>query len=313
MIRYTLRRVLGMVPILIGTTLIIFLTVWALPGDPLQSLAGPTTPLSPSVRAVLIERYNLDEPLLTQYWLYVTDLVTGDLGTDLEGKEVSEKVGRAWPVTLKLGLSAWLVAGVIGITLGSFAGIRPGGKIDLFVLSLTTLILGIPFFVIAFVLQYLVGVELGWLPTSGVREGWPINYIMPAFVLGMFAVPEVARLTRAAVIDNRTADYVDTAKARGIPHRRIVVRHILRNSLVPIVSLMGLVLGNLLGGAVLIEAIFNIPGIGFEVFRAIRVQNGPVVIGVSTMLVLVYLVVNLVVDLLYGLLDPRISLERKGA
>ena len=310
MIRYTLRRIFGMVPILIGTTLIIFMAVWALPGDPLQSLAGPTTPLSPSVREVLIERYNLDEPLFTQYWLYLTDLLRGDLGVDLEGKEVSDKVARAWPVTLKLGLSGWFVSGVLGIGLGVIAGIRPGGKFDLFVLSLTTLILGVPFFVIAFVLQYVVGVELGWLPTSGIREGWPINYIMPSLVLGVFAVPEIARLTRAAVIDNRTADYVDTAKARGIPHRRIAVRHVLRNSLVPIVSMMGLVLGNLLGGAVLIEAIFNVPGIGFEVFRAIRVQNGPVVIGISTLLVLVYLVVNLVVDLLYGLLDPRISLER---
>ena len=310
MTAYVVRRVIGMVPILIATTLIIFVSVWALPGDPIQSLAGPTQVISPSVEEVLRERYNLDEPLLTQYWLYLTGLMSGDLGVDLQGREVSAAVARAWPVTLRLGLSAWVLMNLMGITLGAVAGMNPGGKIDTIVLWFTTLVVGVPYFVFAFIIQYAIGVELGWLPTSGIRQGWPISYLMPAFVLALNGVPDVARLTRASVLENRTAKYVDSARSRGLPRRRIVRRHVLRNSLVPVTSLAGLSLGSLLGGTVLIEGIFNVPGLGFVIFNAILLQNGPVVVGVSTLLVLVYLVVNLAVDLVYGLLDPRISLER---
>lgn len=307
---YIMGRIAGMIPVLIGTTLVIFLAVYALPGDPLQALAGPSRVLSPSVEAVLRERYHLDEPLVSQYWLYLTGLLRGDLGVDFNGREVADQVARAWPVTLRLGLTAWSMTTVVGLAMGTVAGVRPGGTVDWLVLSTTTLVVGVPYFVLAYVAQFVFGVELGWLPTSGIREGWPISYLLPASVLATFGIPELARLTRASILDNRTADYVDTARSRGLPRRRIIVRHILRNSLIPVVSLLGLSLGYMVSGTVLIEGIYNTPGLGFVIFNGIAQQNGPVVVGVSTLLVGVYLLVNLLVDITYGLLDPRISLAR---
>lgn len=310
MIGYLVRRVGSMVPVLLGTTMLIFAAVYALPGDPIRALAGPTQVVSPAVEAALRERYHLDDPLWVQYLHYLTGLLRGDLGIDLHGQEVSDLVVRSWPYTVQLGLTAWAITAVVGVTLGTLAGMRRGGVVDWAVLTTTTIVIGIPYFVLAYVGQIVFGVELGWLPASGVREGWPLSYVLPASMLALFGIPELARLTRASIIENRYADHVDTAIARGLPHRMVVVRHILRNSLVPVVSVLGLSLGYMLSGTVLIEGIFNIPGLGFVVFNGISQQNGPVVVGISTLLVLVYLVVNLFVDLVYGVLDPRISLDR---
>ncbi|WP_427892208.1 ABC transporter permease [Kribbella sp. GL6] len=305
---YVLRRLAGMVPVVLGTTLLIFAAVYALPGDPIKALAGPGRVLSPSVEEALRARFHLDQPLWSQYGHYLGGLVRGDLGIDLQGHEVSDLVVRAWPYTLQLGLTAWAIMAVVGIALGTFAGMRQGGTVDWIVLTATTIVVGVPYFVIAYVAQILLGVNLGWFPTSGVREGWPASYVLPAAVLALFGIPELVRLTRASIIENRYADYVDTAIAKGLPQRMIVVRHILRNSLVPVVSVLGLSLGYMVSGTVLIEGIFNIPGLGYVVFNGISQQNGPVVVGVCSLLVLVYLIINLLVDIVYGLLDPRISL-----
>jgi ABC-type dipeptide/oligopeptide/nickel transport system permease component len=305
---YVIRRLVGMVPVVLGTTLLIFAAVYALPGDPVKALAGPGRVLSPSVEDALRERFHLDQPLWAQYGHYLGGLVRGDLGIDLQGHEVSALVARAWPYTLQLGLTAWAIMAVTGIALGTFAGMRQGGAVDWIVLTGTTVVVGLPYFVIAYVAQILLGVNLGWFPTSGVREGWPASYLLPAAVLALFGIPELVRLTRASIIENRYADYVDTAIAKGLPQRTIVIRHILRNSLVPVVSVLGLSLGYMVSGTVLIEGIFNIPGLGYVVFNGISQQNGPVVVGVCSLLVLVYLFINLLVDIVYGLLDPRISL-----
>jgi oligopeptide transport system permease protein len=187
---------------------------------------------------------------------------------------------------------------------------RRGGVFDWSVLAMTTAIVGVPYFVVAYVLQIVVGVQLGWLPSSGVREGWPTSYLLPASCLALFGVPELARLTRASIIENRHADFVDTAIAKGLRPRVILVRHILRTSLVPVVSVLGLALGFLMSGAILVEGIFNVPGLGFTLFTGIRQQNGPVVVGISTLMVFIFLAINLLVDVVSGLLDPRISLVR---
>lgn len=310
MIRYALRRIAQLVPILIGTTLLIFTAVYALPGDPLLALAGPDQVISESVRAELTERYGLDDPLFVRYADYLVGLLTGDFGVDFRGVEVSDLIARAWPHTLLLGLTAWTIMAVVGVGIGTWAGMRAGGAVDWTVLGATTVILGVPYFVLAYVAQIVFGVTLRWLPATGVREGWPASYLLPACCLAMFGIPELARLTRAAIIENRYADFVDTAIAKGLTPWRITLRHVLRNSLVPVVSILGLSLGGLLSGTVLIEGIFNIPGLGYTIFNGITQQNGPVVVGVGALLVLIFLLVNLAVDLLYGLLDPRISLDR---
>jgi ABC-type dipeptide/oligopeptide/nickel transport system permease component len=168
--------------------------------------------------------------------------------------------------------------------------------------------MGVPFFVIAYVAQIVFGVDLGWLPVAGADAGWPVGYLLPAAVLALFGLPQVVRVTRADVLHNLRADFVPTAIAKGMPARRVVGRHVLRNSLIPVVSLLGVSLGYLLSGTVLIEGIFNLPGLGYLIFTAIPQHNGPVVVGVGTLLVIVFLLINLVVDLLYGILDPRIRL-----
>lgn len=310
MAAFVLRRVLGMVPLLLGATFVIFAAVYALPGDPIRAIAGPTAEISPATRAALTEEYHLDDPLLVQYGYYLSGVVRGDLGVDLRGREVYDLVESAWPITLQLGLTAWALLAILGVGLGALAAMRQGGVLDWGVLALTTLIVGVPYFVLAYVLQIVVGVQLGWLPSSGVRDGWPASYVLPAICLAIFGVPELARLTRASIIENRRADYVDTAIAKGLAPRLVFVRHILRNSLVPVVSVLGLALGFMMSGAILVEGIFNVPGLGFTLFTGVRQQNGPVVVGISTLMVFIFLALNLLVDLVCGLLDPRISLVR---
>lgn len=308
MARYALHRLLMAVPVLLGTTFIIYVAVYALPGDPIQALAGPNRVLSPSVEQALRERFHLGEPLIVQYGLYLKGLLTGDLGTSFTGRPVSEVIAASWPVTFQLGVTAWLFMAVLGVLLGTVAGLRRGRLADAAVLGGTTVVMGVPFFVVAYVAQIVLGVDLGWLPPSGTEAGWPLAYVMPGLVLALYGLPPVVRLTRTSVLDNLGADHVDTAVAKGLPRRAVVVRHVVRNSLIPVVSLLGVSLGYLLSGTVLIEGIFNLPGLGYQIFTAIPQHDGPVVVGVGTLLVLVFLLVNLLVDLLYGILDPRIRL-----
>ena len=307
--RFILRRVLLMVPVLLGTTFLIFAAVFALPGDPIVALAGPNQTISESVANAIRAEHHLDDPLLVQYWHYLTGLLTGDFGIDLNGNEVSAIIAASWPVTVKLALTTWIIESVLGVVLGTVSAVRQGKTVDKMMLGFTTLVLGLPYFVIAYVAQIFIGVELQLLPVSGIADGWPSSYILPALILAMLGLPGIVRLTRGSVLDNMHADHVDTAVAKGLPRGLIVRRHILRNSMVPVVSLLGVGLGNLLGGAILIEGIFNLPGIGYQVFIGIQQNNGPVVVGICALIVLVFLASSLIVDIIYGMLDPRIRVQ----
>jgi ABC-type dipeptide/oligopeptide/nickel transport system permease component len=305
---YILRRIAGMVPVLLGTTFLIFLAVYALPGDPVQAIAGPGQPIPPATAEIIRAQYHLDDPLIVQYLQYMKRLLTGDFGTDLNGQSVGAVISASWPVTLKLALTAWVAAGVIGVALGTFSGIRSGGVIDNGTLVLTTIMLGVPYFVIAYVAKVVFAVKWKVLPPSGVAEGWPLSYILPGAVLAIFLIPEIARLTRASVMDNLRSDFVDTAVAKGLDRRTVVGRHVLRASLLPVVSSLGLSLGYMLSGAVLIEGIFNLPGLGYAMFRGINQHSGPTVVGIGTLMIMLFLLISLAVDVLYGVLDPRIRL-----
>jgi oligopeptide transport system permease protein len=307
--KYIVWRLVQTIPILLGTTFVIYVTVYALPGDPIQSLAGPTNPVSPEAAAALREKYHLDDSLLVQYGNYLWGLLHGDFGVDFAGNSVSGIIASSWPVTLKLGLTAWVIESVFGVLLGTFAALRRGRAFDFGVLTTTTLIYGVPYFVIAYVSQIVFGVKLGWFPVSGADEGWPHAYILPAVVLALFGLASVARLTRGSVLENLRADHVETAIAKGLPRRLVISRHVLRNSMIPVVSLLGLGLGGLLGATVLIEGIFNLPGIGYQMFVGIQQHNGPVVVGIGTMIVLIYVLINLAVDITYAVLDPRIRYD----
>jgi oligopeptide transport system permease protein len=305
--RYIVRRLLQALPVFFGTTFLIFSLVFAIPGDPIRALSGDK-PISPSVYAELEERYNLNDPFLVQYGKYMGNLFQGDFGQSFRGREVTEILKERFPVTIKLALTAFLIEILIGISAGVLAGLRRGSFMDNLVLISTTIVVSIPVFVLGFTAQILLGVKLGWFPIAGLNEGWK-SYLLPAMVLAALSLAYVARLTRTSLVENLRSDYIRTAIAKGLPRKRVVGRHALRNSLIPVVTYLGIDLGALMGGAIVTEGIFNIPGVGQQVFQSIRAQEGPVVIGITTALVLIYIVANLLVDVLYGVLDPRIRYE----
>lgn len=306
--RYVLRRVLQTIPVVIGTTFVIFAMVFALPGDPIRALAGDKY-LAPSVVAQLHAQYHLDDPLPLQYAKYMSGLAHGDFGRDFNGEKVSTLLQGRWPVTVKLGLTAWVLETLFGVFLGLMAGLRRGGVIDRAVLIATTVVISVPALVLAFTAQFFLGVKLGVFPIAGVADGWPVSYLLPAAILAALDLAFIARLTRTNLIENRRADFVRTAIAKGLGPWRVVGKHTLRNSLIPVVTYLALSFGYLMSGTVIVEGIFNLPGLGNLVFGAIQRQEGSVVVGVSTLLVLVFVFTNLIVDILYGVLDPRIRYD----
>ncbi|GAA5070427.1 peptide/nickel transport system permease protein/oligopeptide transport system permease protein [Thermocatellispora tengchongensis] len=303
--RYAAQRLIQAVPVFAATTFLIYAMVFALPGDPILALAGDK-PVPEEVLDALRERYHLNDPLLVQYGIYMLGLFQGDLGETFTGQQVSELLAGRWGVTAQLALTAWIFELVVGVALGVIAALRRGGAVDTAVLAGTTFVIAVPVFVVGYGAQILLGVNLGLFPTAGVEHGWPVSYLLPGMVLGSFSLAYVARLTRTSLAENLRADYVRTAVAKGMRRRRVIGRHALRNSLIPVVTFLGVDFGNLMAGAVVTEGIFNLPGIGQQVFQSIQLQEGPVVVGIVTVLVMIFLAANLVVDLLYGVLDPRI-------
>jgi oligopeptide transport system permease protein len=304
---YIIRRLLQMIPVILGATFLIFAMVFALPGDPLAGKCGER-PCPPAYAAAFREKYNLNDPLPIQYGKYLANLAQGDLGETTNGIKVIDQLQMRYPVTAKLALMAIAFETFIGIIAGVLTGIKKGGFLDNLVLVSTLVVISIPVFVIGGLAQYFLGVKLGLFPVT-VTSINPSVYelALPAMVLGSLSLAYVTRLTRTNLIENLRADYVRTAVAKGLTRRRAVGLHALRNSLIPVVTFIGFDFGALLSGAIVTESIFNIPGIGGYIYRSIRVRDGASVVGAVTVLVIVYLFVNLLVDLLYGLLDPRIS------
>ncbi|AVT33502.1 MULTISPECIES: ABC transporter permease [unclassified Plantactinospora] len=312
MFRYIVRRLLQMVLAFFGTTLIVYALMFAGQGDPIQALAGER-PVSEAQRAYLTEKFHLDQTgvggFFYRYFDYVGNLLRGDLGDSLTGREIGDMLAQAWPVTVKLAIIGLLVAIVVGVTAGVIAGLRRGGIFDNATLALTLLVLGIPTIVLAPLAQYFLGVKLPLFPPTAGSDPSIYALLLPGIVLGSLSLATALRLTRTSVAENLRSDYVRTAKAKGLPVRRIVSVHVLRNSLIPVITFLGVELGNLMSGAIITEGVFNIPGVGFNLFRGIKTEDGPLVVGLVSVLVVVYLVSNLVVDVLYAVLDPRIRYE----
>jgi oligopeptide transport system permease protein len=305
--RFVIRRLLLTIPVLLGASFLIFAMVYALPGDPIRALAGDR-PLAPAVAAQLRADYNLNDPLVVQYGKYLGNLATGDFGSDFRGRPVLDTVQQRLPVTIKLTVVAVLFETIFGLAAGLLAGIRRNGFFDNLVLISTTVIISIPILVLGFFSQYIFGLKLGWFPIAGINDGW-YSYLLPGLVLASASLAYVARLTRTSVAENMNADYVRTARAKGLPQRTVILRHTLRNSLIPVVTFIGADIGALLGGAIVTEAVFNIPGIGRAVFDAVRGQEGAVVVGIVTLMVFFFVFFNLIVDVLYAVLDPRIRYD----
>ncbi|MER7010731.1 ABC transporter permease [Saccharopolyspora sp. NPDC000359] len=306
--RYVLRRLLQLIPVFIGTTFIIYALIWALPGDPFAGRCGDR-PCPPAYIAEMTEKYNLDDPVIVQYFKYLGKILTGDFGETFAGIEVNQLVADAYPVTLRLAIVALGFAALIGIGAGIMTGLRGRGFMDNLVLMSTLFLISLPVFVTGFILQVVLGTELGIItPSVSSKATWG-ELIVPGFVLGSTSMAYVARLTRTSLMENKRADYVRTAVAKGLEPKRVVGVHLLRNSLIPVITFLGTELGALMGGAIVTEGIFNIRGIGGLVYKAILTKEGTTVVGIVTLLVLVYLLMNLLVDLLYAVLDPRIRYD----
>jgi len=302
---YVLRRLLQMIPVFFGATFLIFYLVLGAPGDPLASMCGERG-CDPATAAALRAQFHLGEPLYIQYFDYLKGIVTLDFGQTFSQRPVLDVMKEAFPITIRLATVAFIIEVIIGIPLGLLAGLRRGRLFDNGVLTGTLFIISIPIFVIGFLLQYYIGIKLGWLrPTVSGEAPWN-ELLLPGIVLGTASLAYIMRLTRTSVVENLHADYVRTAVAKGLPRRRVVTVHLLRNSMIPVVTYLGIDIGALMAGAIVTERIFNIHGVGGTLYQAINRGEAPTIVSIVTILVIVYLFANLFVDLLYAVLDPRI-------
>ena len=305
MLRYVGHRLLQMIPVFFGATLLIYALVFLMPGDPVQALGGDRG-LSAAAEARVRAEYNLDKPFIIQYLLYLKGVFSLDFGTTFSGRPVTEVMAHAFPVTIKLTVMALVFETIFGVAFGVIAGIRRGGIFDSTVLVMSLFVIAVPSFVIGFVLQFVVGVKWKLLPvTVGANDSFQA-LLMPAIVLGALSFAYVLRLTRQSVSENLTADYVRTARAKGLSNGAVMGRHVLRNSLIPVVTYIGTDLGGLMAGAIVTEGIFGISGVGGTMYQAILKGEPTTVVSFTMVLIIVYIFANLLVDLLYALLDPRI-------
>ncbi len=331
MLRFVVRRLLLLIPILLGLSILVFMWIRILPGGPAQALLGERG--TEEQEAQIEQQYGLDEPIHVQYWSYLGTVVRGDLGDSIATRQpVLEELKQKFPATIELALAAMFFSIAIGIPLGFLAAKKHGSAIDHASLVVSLLGISIPIFFLAIILKYVFAVKLGWLPTVGrisvlidlehptgfyVLDAiitwnmvalWDVlkHLVLPAIALGSIPLAVIARITRASVLDVQNEDYVRTARAKGVSPRRIDSRHVLRNALLPIATIIGLQTGLLLSGAVLTETVFAWPGIGTWLVNAIRVRDFPVLQGGILFVSIVFVLVNLFVDVMYAVINPRI-------
>lgn len=298
-----------MVLVLVGASIVLFLALFVVPGDPIATSQGEGHQLDAASHAAIAARYHLDQPLPQQYVGYVGRLVKGDLGESYSYRRpvttiLKEKLGN----TTRLALAAIVLEVVIGIVAGIIAAVFRYSFLDVLVTLSTTVAIGVPTFVIGLALQNIFALDLRWLPLQGQQAGAK-SIILPAVTLAAVNMALVARLMRGAMSEVLRADYIRTAYAKGLSKRVVILKHALRNSVIPVLTYIGIAFGGLLGGALITETVFNWNGIGLALVSAIQSQDNPVVLGVVTYGVGIFVLVNLIVDVSYAFLDPRIRLE----
>ena len=334
MLQFVVRRLLLLIPILLGVSILVFLWIRALPGGPAEALLGERA--SPENVARIEEQYGLDRPIFVQYWAYLKQVASGNLGTSIVSRQpITEEIKRRFPATIELALAAMVFAVLCGVPLGFAAAKRYGSAFDHMSLVASLIGISIPIFFLALILKYIFAVKLGWLPTVGrqdvlINADHPTNFyildgiltanpeaawdatkhlILPAIALGSIPLAIIARITRAAVLDVQNEDYVRTARAKGMSSRVVDGRHIFRNAMLPVVTVIGLQTGLLLSGAILTETVFALPGLGSWLAGAIDARDYPVLQGGILFVAAVFVVVNLLVDLSYGFIDPRVRVS----
>ena len=315
MTRYVIRRLISLVAVLFVTSFLVFASLHLAPGSPETFLLQGRT-VSEETIASIREQYHLDEPFLVQYGLWLSGVLRGDFGRSLIFRQdVSELVAARLPVTVSLAAYAAVLILSIGLALGALSALRRGW-VDSTVLIGTTVAAATPSFVAAIALMSLLSVRLGWFPVFGVGEGFTdrvVHLTLPAIALALSYLALVGRVTRSAMIDELGREHVETARARGIPERAIVRRHVFRNALAPIVTIAGIVVAGLLTAAVVVESAFALPGIGSLLVQSVNAKDFPVVQAIALIMVTAFVVTNLIVDLLYGMIDPRVQLGEERA
>jgi ABC-type dipeptide/oligopeptide/nickel transport system permease component len=304
--RFLIRRFLLTIPVLIGVATLVFSLIHLVPGDPVQAMLGESA--APQDVALLRTRLGLDRPLYQQYLSFARGVVRGDLGVSLRTSQpVTEAIAERMPATLELAAAAMVVALVVAIPLGVIAAVRAGTAVDHVATTIALLGISLPTFWLGPLLAIIFAVRLGWLPVSG--RGGAASLVLPAVTLGAPLAAMLARMTRASVIEELRERYVTAARARGASQARAVLAHAFRNSLIPIVTVVGLQFGSVLTGAVITETIFAWPGIGRLLIQSIGARDYPTVQGCILLIAVTYVTTNLIVDILYGVLDPRIRYE----
>jgi peptide/nickel transport system permease protein len=331
LLRFIVRRLLLLVPILLGLSILVFFWIRALPGSPAEALLGERA--TPALVQAYRERYGLNKPIYKQYWATLKTNARGDFGVSVAThRKVTDEIRLRFPATVELAVAALLFSVLLGIPLGFFAAKRHGSIFDHGSLFLSLIGISIPVFVLAIILKYVFAVRLGWLPSVGrinvaIEAKHPTHFyvldailtrdwstlkdvlrhlILPGIALGSIPLAIIARITRAAVLDVQNEDYVRTARAKGLPPRIVDRRHVLRNALLPVTTIIGLQTGLLLSGAILTETVFAYPGMGSWLRDAIFNRDYPVLQGGILFLAIVFVLVNLVVDVLYAVINPRI-------
>ena len=304
--RYVLKRVVLALPVLVGVSVVVFVAIRLIPGDPAQLMAGQAA--TQEVVQQIRQSLGLDQPLPVQYLYFLRNVVRGDLGRSLfNGAPVVEELAQRFPRTVRLALASMAVASLIGIPAGILAATRRSTWVDTAVMLVALAGVSVPVFWLGLNLILLFSVRLQWLPSFG-YETWR-HLVLPSLTLGAASTAIVARMTRSAMLEVLGQDYVRTARAKGLAERVVVNRHALRNALIPVVTVLGLQLGTLLSGAVLTETVFAWPGIGRLLVEAVLARDYPIIQGATLLIAATFVVLNVAVDVLYGLLDPRIRYE----
>ncbi|MEX2445159.1 MAG: nickel ABC transporter permease [Alkalispirochaeta sp.] len=306
MYQYIMRRLLLTIPVVIGVSLIVFSIIRLLPGDPARALAGVNA--TPEYIQQVRDRYGLDDPIHIQYGNFMRGLVTGDLGTStFSRRPVTTEIGERFPRTLTLASISLLIATVVGVSAGIVSATRRNSIFDNASMFAALVGVAAPVFWLALMLQLLFAVQLRWLPATGM--GSVRHLILPSITLGMASAALMARITRSSMLDVLKQDYITTARSKGLAERVVIYKHALKNALIPVVTVLGLQFGILLGGAVLTETVFAWPGVGRLLVDAILRRDYPVVQGTVMLLALLFVIINLVVDVIYAFLDPRIHYQ----
>ena len=284
--------------------------MYIIPEDPAKLILEKGA--TPEALQNLRVKMGIDKPLYVQYWRYIKQLAKGDLGTSYRyRRSVNSILADHYPNSIKLALAAIIIEVIIGIFAGIISAVKKYSFWDILVTVSTTIAVCVPVYWLGMILQVSFGLKLGWLPMSGMGDGSIQYYILPAITLASVSTAFVARMTRSTMLEVLSNDYITTAYAKGLSRNMVIGKHALKNALIPVVTLIGMDLGTLMGGAILTETVFNWPGVGRTIYLAILQRDAPVVIGGTIILVVIFVGMNLVVDILYALLDPRIRYEKK--